>query len=150
MQDILAPLNKFGVYINVSAPIERPRVYQILKEGSKAMDFISNHNLIINQELSVRDFNTIVKIVDRVGKNEKKEDNEDNDNENETLDLVAAQRLLNMENISLVQVETQLNTLEIVFVNNYLNDLNIRDNFLSMYYKLKKKQSILKQQVKFF
>ena len=148
MQVILAPLQKFGAYINDYAPIERKRVYQILSEGSTAMDFISKYDFNVNEQLSVRDFNTIVKIVDKVENEEKKDDN-DNDNENETLDLAGVQRLLNMENILLEQVETHINTLENVFFNNYLNDLNIRDNFLSIYYKLKKKQSILKQQVKF-
>ena len=50
-------------------------------------EFISRHNFNVNEQLSVRDFNTILKIVDKVEKNERKEDNEDNDNENESLDL---------------------------------------------------------------
>ena len=74
--------------------------------------------------------------INKVEKNERKEDNEDNENENESLDLVGAQGLLDAANTTLDQIKIQLNTLEIVFFNNYLNDLTIRNDFLAMYYKL--------------
>lgn len=66
--------------------------------GALAMDFITSHDFNVNEQLSVRDFNTIAQIVDKVEKVERKEEDNVNDqNENEEFDLVAAQSLLDAD-----------------------------------------------------
>ena len=141
MQQLLAPQKKFALFIDNYLTIERRRVYQVLEECETAMNIINNNNIIVNEALTTRDFNTIVAIIHEF------EDINENNNNNITLQesiesIQSAQTLINSSNILLNQVESLIIALKHAFYMN-LNNLDLRNTFFTLIYKLERIQKQL-------